>query len=212
MWRAGLLSLGLHALAIAGWWCGGTHHSLPVVAETPVTVTLSDAAERSAHMGGAAAAGGGVERRADARAPARRRSLKAAAPVATAPRQAAMATAPATGLTGGAEASTHAGAAQKEEGRSDGDHEALYGPAYLENPQPSYPERSRQLGEEGEVLLRVRVGANGQALMVTLARSSGFHRLDQTAMDAVARWRFVPARRGGTVVESELTVPVRFQP
>ncbi|WP_158253655.1 energy transducer TonB [Chromobacterium alticapitis] len=91
-----------------------------------------------------------------------------------------------------------------------GDHEALYAPAYLANPKPPYPERSRQLGEEGVVWLNVRVDANGRALSVELARSSGFRRLDQAALDTVSRWRFEPARRGGAAVASRLSLPVRF--
>lgn len=94
---------------------------------------------------------------------------------------------------------------------AEGDREALYAPAYLENPQPSYPERSRLQGEEGVVLLKVRVGINGRALAVELARSSGFRRLDQSALETVSRWRFAPAVRNGAAIESTLTVPIRFQ-
>lgn len=103
------------------------------------------------------------------------------------------------------------GAGAEDGQRQAGDREAIHAPSYLENPQPPYPERSRQLGEEGLVLLRVRVGVDGRALSVTLARSSGFRRLDQSAQEAVSRWRFAPAMRGGQAVESTLSVPIRFQ-
>jgi protein TonB len=86
-----------------------------------------------------------------------------------------------------------------------------YDAAYLNNPAPAYPALSRRLGEEGKVLLKVRVGAEGSALAVSLEKSSNFERLDDAARAAVARWRFVPARRGDEAVESSVVVPLVFR-
>lgn len=88
--------------------------------------------------------------------------------------------------------------------------EARFDANYLHNPRPAYPPVSRRLGEEGRVLLRVQVTAEGQACKVELKQSSGFSRLDQAALDAVARWRFVPARRGDETIASWVTVPINF--
>lgn len=82
---------------------------------------------------------------------------------------------------------------------------------YLHNPKPVYPSASRRLGEQGRVLLRVFVSADGQAERVEIRTSSGFPRLDQAAEDAVARWRFVPARRGDQAVAAWVQVPITFQ-
>ena len=81
---------------------------------------------------------------------------------------------------------------------------------YLHNPKPVYPMLSRRNGEEGKVLLKVRVSAQGTALDVAISKSSGFGRLDSAAAEAVARWRFVPARRGDEPVESSVIVPITF--
>lgn len=81
---------------------------------------------------------------------------------------------------------------------------------YLSNPKPVYPLASRRLGEEGKVLLRVKVSPDGTALSVEIKQSSGFPRLDDAARDAVVRWRFVPARRGDEAIESWVTVPIVF--
>lgn len=81
---------------------------------------------------------------------------------------------------------------------------------YLHNPKPVYPALSRRLSEEGKVLLKVRVSAQGAALEVAIAKSSGFARLDAAAMEAVGRWRFVPARRGDEPVDSSVAVPITF--
>lgn len=81
---------------------------------------------------------------------------------------------------------------------------------YLHNPKPVYPVFSRRNGEEGKVLLKVRVSAQGTALDVAISKSSGFTRLDGAAVEAVTRWRFVPARRGDEAVESSVIVPITF--
>lgn len=81
---------------------------------------------------------------------------------------------------------------------------------YLENPRPAYPALSRRLREEGRVLLRVLVTAQGRAAQVQIQASSGHERLDAAARDAVARWRFVPARRGEEPVEAWVLVPISF--
>jgi periplasmic protein TonB len=82
---------------------------------------------------------------------------------------------------------------------------------YLHNPKPVYPSASRRLSEQGKVLLRVFVSAEGQAEKVEVKTSSGFPRLDASAQEAVARWRFVPARRGDQAVAAWVQVPITFQ-
>ena len=81
---------------------------------------------------------------------------------------------------------------------------------YLQNPAPSYPPISKRLGEEGKVLLRVFVSADGAPEKVELRASSGFNRLDHAAQEAVARWRFVPAKRGEQAVTAWVVVPIVF--
>lgn len=88
---------------------------------------------------------------------------------------------------------------------------ARYNAAYLNNPEPKYPPMSRRLGEEGKVLLRVRVTADGLAATVDLEKSSNFERLDEAAKQAVARWRFVPAKRGEEAIEATVVVPIVFR-
>jgi protein TonB len=82
--------------------------------------------------------------------------------------------------------------------------------AYLDNPAPKYPSVSRRLGEQGLVLLRVQVTADGAAESVELQTGSGSNRLDQAALEAVKKWRFVPAKRGEQSVSASVVVPVRF--
>ena len=81
---------------------------------------------------------------------------------------------------------------------------------YLKNPAPAYPPMSRRLGDEGRVVLRVLVEADGRPGEVTIKTSSGFPRLDQAAEDAVRRWKFVPARQGDEAVRAAVLVPIVF--
>jgi protein TonB len=81
---------------------------------------------------------------------------------------------------------------------------------YLDNPAPAYPSLSRRLGEQGRVLLRVYVHADGSAGQVEISESSGYERLDRAAREAVVRWRFLPARQGDRAVAGWVLVPISF--
>lgn len=82
---------------------------------------------------------------------------------------------------------------------------------YLSNPKPAYPSLSKRMGEQGRVLVRAFVDTKGMPSRVEVARSSGFERLDKTAVDTVLRWRFVPGKRGGEPVAMWVEVPIVFE-
>lgn len=65
-------------------------------------------------------------------------------------------------------------------------------------------------GEQGTVLLQVLVTDMGMAKEVRLHASSGFFRLDNAALEAVARWSFVPGKRAGVPETMWFTVPITF--
>ena len=83
--------------------------------------------------------------------------------------------------------------------------------AYLNNPKPDYPLMARQRRWEGLVLLRVYVTADGHAQQVIIQRSSGHDMLDESALEAVKEWRFVPAKRGDIPEASWVSVPIVFK-
>ncbi|WP_430433728.1 energy transducer TonB [Methyloversatilis sp.] len=82
--------------------------------------------------------------------------------------------------------------------------------AYLQNPRPAYPPMSKRLGEAGRVMLRVMVNVNGLPTNVEVRKSSGFPRLDEAALEAVRKWKFVPARRGEEPVAGLADIPIDF--
>lgn len=88
---------------------------------------------------------------------------------------------------------------------------ARFDPAYLQNLERKYPPLSRRLGEEGKVLLKVLVGKDGHPAAVDVEKSSNFERLDEAAKQAVARWRFTPAKRGDEAIEASVIVPIAFR-
>jgi protein TonB len=92
---------------------------------------------------------------------------------------------------------------------ADGDSPARFDG--LGNPPPRYPLLARQRKVEGRVVMHVLVNARGGVETVSIARSSGSRLLDDAAVDAVKRWRFIPARKAGFAVASAVEVPVLFR-
>lgn len=81
---------------------------------------------------------------------------------------------------------------------------------YLQNPKPPYPPISKRLGEQGKVVVRVLINTQGTAEKGEIKRSSGFDRLDQTALNTVLRWRYVPGKRAGVAETMWFDVPINF--
>jgi protein TonB len=81
---------------------------------------------------------------------------------------------------------------------------------YLRNSAPIYPALARRLGEEGKLVLRVFVTPEGRPGQIELKTSSGSPRLDLAAQDAVARWKFVPARRADEAIGAWVLIPIIF--
>lgn len=81
---------------------------------------------------------------------------------------------------------------------------------YLQNPKPAYPVMSRRLGEQGRVLVRVLIGVDGTAQKAEIRQSSGYERLDQSALATAQRWRYVPGKRGGIAEAMWFNVPINF--
>lgn len=88
--------------------------------------------------------------------------------------------------------------------------EASFNAAYLNNPEPVYPLASRRQGESGKVVLLVQVSPQGTVERLEVRQSCGYTRLDQAALDAVRRWRFVPARLGEHAIAASVLVPLTF--
>lgn len=84
-------------------------------------------------------------------------------------------------------------------------------PRYRDRFQPEYPYGAKRLGQEGTVVVEVRIGIDGRVTSASVAESSGFARLDEAATRHARRnWRFTPATSGGEPVESTARISLVF--
>jgi periplasmic protein TonB len=81
---------------------------------------------------------------------------------------------------------------------------------YLQNPPPRYPPLSKRMGEQGRVLVRVLIGADGLPQRAELKASSGYERLDNAAIEYLMRCRFTPGQVGGVPQAMWHDAPVNY--
>ena len=79
------------------------------------------------------------------------------------------------------------------------------------NIRPDYPKGARQRGEQGDVILEIRVNAEGTVDDVKVATSSGFAELDEAAIRAARAAKFSPARSGHDPVASTARLKLQFK-
>ena len=84
-------------------------------------------------------------------------------------------------------------------------------PRTLSAPDPKYPAAARRAEREGLVDLQFIVGVDGRASDITVIKEEpkGFG-FGDAAAEAVKRWRFVPAKKGGASVPMRVKIPIRF--
>jgi len=81
---------------------------------------------------------------------------------------------------------------------------------FLVPPNPIYPARSRKVGEQGTVMVRVLVDVAGRPSQVSLQTSSGHPPLDESAVSAVRAAQFRPYAEGGMAQAVWVLVPINF--
>ena len=79
------------------------------------------------------------------------------------------------------------------------------------NIRPDYPKGARQRGEQGDVVLEIRVNVEGTVDGVKVAVSSGFAELDEAAVKAAKAAKFSPARSGHDPVASTARLKLQFK-
>ena len=77
--------------------------------------------------------------------------------------------------------------------------------------QPPYPAAAQREGIEGSCPVNVTIAANGRATAVRDRGCTAPSFFAATQRQALARWRFEPATRGGVAVESAMDLNVRFR-
>ncbi len=82
---------------------------------------------------------------------------------------------------------------------------------YLTPPVLDYPLASRRAQEQGQVHVRVLVDARGAPQQMSVIRSSGFARLDESALATVRATRFKPYTENGTPLPFWVVMPLVFE-
>ena len=83
--------------------------------------------------------------------------------------------------------------------------------AAIDQPRPPYPAAATRAREEGTVVVRVDVGADGVPTDAKVETSSRSRDLDRAAVEAVKGWKFEPALKDGKPVAASANVPVEFK-
>lgn len=84
-------------------------------------------------------------------------------------------------------------------------------PRYADRLQPPYPAGEIRAKREGLVVVRVRIGTDGRVKAVEQVSAVSDALFDATRRQALGKWRFKPATRGGVAEESWKTMTVRFE-
>lgn len=81
------------------------------------------------------------------------------------------------------------------------------------NPTPLYPDSAQKRGEQGSVDLSVYVNYSGRPNgRIKLVKSSGFDDLDNSAVEAVLGWHYIPAMTAdGDTHSAWMPVHVEFK-
>jgi protein TonB len=89
--------------------------------------------------------------------------------------------------------------------------EASIDPAFARDLQPPYPPDERRAGNEGRVVVRVLIGTDGRVddIQPVSATSASF--FEATRRQALGKWHFRAATRGGVAVESWRRMSVSFR-
>lgn len=79
-------------------------------------------------------------------------------------------------------------------------------------PQFAYPSAAERHGEEGLVVLKMRVLADGSTNEVIVFKSSGSQLLDSAALKSAMGIRFFPAKnKSGIHIDSSVLLPVQYK-
>jgi len=103
-------------------------------------------------------------------------------------------------------------------GKSSGDDEdSMEGAGGSEAPsptlktQPIYPSTLLKKGIGGKVLITAVISTSGQVVKANIKGSSGYSELDNSALQAVLKWKFKPGKRNGKDVQATCIIPYTFE-
>lgn len=83
-------------------------------------------------------------------------------------------------------------------------------PSVLSKVDPEYSEEARKAKYSGSVMLSIVVNTDGKAEQIQVVKSLGMG-LDEKAIEAVQKWRFLPGKNKGVPVKVRAQIEVNFR-
>lgn len=83
-------------------------------------------------------------------------------------------------------------------------------PRFADRFQPAYPPSEQREGRDGQVVVRVLVGTDGRVKAIERVSATSDAFFVATRRHALSQWRFNPATRDGTAIESWYRMSVTF--
>jgi len=83
-------------------------------------------------------------------------------------------------------------------------------PSFLHREIPEYPVFARRLGKEGRVVLRLTIDKKGDLLDIEVVERAGYG-FTESAIAAVKKSTFLPAKKNGNPIPSRALLPIRFK-
>lgn len=79
------------------------------------------------------------------------------------------------------------------------------------NPKPIYPLLSRRMREQGAVQLKLCIDGRGRVENVQLIKSSGYEKLDRSAIEGVREWKFSALESQDQAISHCYHLPIHFR-
>lgn len=81
-------------------------------------------------------------------------------------------------------------------------------PAPTKTPPPSYPASMK--GVDGIVMVIVVIDEEGSVTSASVSKASD-PAFEAPSIEALKKWKFKPAEKGGAAVKAKVTIPLRFK-
>ena len=87
--------------------------------------------------------------------------------------------------------------------------EGITPPQTIKKVKPVYPKDAKRAEKEGTVTLLATIGTDGKAKDITALTTLGFG-LEEAAIAALKKFKFIPAKKDGVATELEVKIPFEF--
>jgi protein TonB len=82
-------------------------------------------------------------------------------------------------------------------------------PVPVKSVAPEYPEAMKRDHASGLVTIQVVIDENGEVVERAVVKSTHAE-FEAPAMEAVGKWKFKPAKKGGVAVKAKISIPLKF--